>query len=90
MDRALLLRNLRGNWSLRLLNEYLFRNFNKLVFDYIDLTNIEYFPPYKPAPIIICSRFREICLSHLLFQNPSSKHLRQNILDNADLRNAHL
>lgn len=86
MDRALLLRNLRGNWSLRLLNEYLFRNFNKLVFDYIDLTNIEYFPPYKPAPIIICSRFREICLSHLLFQNPSSKHLRQNILDNADLK----
>ena len=76
---CLLVRNLRGNWSLRLIYEYKMRNIQNNKFSYIDLTNLEYFPPSKSAPTLISSTIREKIISKIFFIHPLPKHLADEI-----------
>ena len=65
---CLLVRNLRGNWSIRLIYEYKLRNVNNTKFSYIDLSNLEYFPPGKSSPTLVPSRIREKIISRIFLK----------------------
>ena len=67
--RYLLIRNIRGNWTIRLLYEFMYRNSDQAKFGYLNLISYEFFPPSKPAPTIIKSNFREKLISKLFFEN---------------------
>lgn len=77
--RTLLLRNIRGNWSARFLHEYHFRHKEDGEFLFVNLTNLEVFPPHKPAPLFIGAKQRERLNSRFLFRNPLPKLLEQSM-----------
>jgi hypothetical protein len=79
-NKNLLVRNLRGNWSLRLLFEYFYRNRASATSGYLEISKKEYFPPYKRAPIILNSVIRENLISKFFFHNPTSRVIKDNIL----------
>ena len=82
---CLLVRNLRGNWSIRLLYEYQSRHIDKTKFSYIDLSNMEYFPPGKSSPLLVSSRIREKIISRIFFSNPLPAVLEKEIIKNAQI-----
>ena len=82
---CLLVRNLRGNWSIRLIYEYKLRNVNNTKFSYIDLSNLEYFPPGKSSPTLVPSRIREKIISRIFFSNPLPGILEKEININTQL-----
>ena len=86
MDKVLLVRNLRGNWSYRLLNEFMHRNLNLFEFNFIDLSKKEYFPPFKRAPIFFGSRLRELVKSYFFYRNATAVIIRANILKSAKIK----
>ena len=84
INNNLLVRNLRGNWSLKLLFEFAYRNkaYSKKN-GFLDISRKEYFPPFKRAPIIMNSFIREKVMSNLFFHNPTSKIVKDKILSDA-------
>ena len=82
---CLLVRNLRGNWSIRLIYEYKSRHIDNTKFSYIDLSNMEYFPPGKSSPILVSSKIREKIISRIFFSNPLPAVLEKEIIKNAQL-----
>lgn len=82
---CLLVRNLRGNWSIRLIYEYKSRHSHNTKFSYIDLSNMEYFPPGKSSPIMVSSRIREKIISRIFFSNPLPAVLEREIIKDAQL-----
>ena len=80
--RYLLIRNIRGNWTIRLLYEFKHRNLNQAKFGYLNLISYEFFPPFKPAPTIIKSHFREKIISKLFFENALPATLESLLLIN--------
>jgi hypothetical protein len=82
-NKNLLVRNLRGNWSLRLLFEFSYRNRNSSTSGYLDISKKEYFPPFKCAPLILNSVIREKILSEFFFYNPTSRIIKNKILAEA-------
>ena len=79
----LLIRNIRGNWTIRLLYEFKHRNANQAKFGYLNLISYEFFPPFKPAPTIIRSKSREKITSKLFFKNALPDTLESLILINS-------
>lgn len=78
--KCLMIRNLRGNWSLRLLYEFFTRSNFEFCFGFIDLSHKEYFPPAKKAPIIFNSKKREKIQSKIFFNNSLPKVLLKEII----------
>ena len=81
-NRYLLIRNIRGNWSMRLLYEFMYRNLDEGKFGYLNLISYEFFPPSKPAPTILKSNFREKLISKLFFENALPATLESSLLTN--------
>jgi len=88
-SKFLLIRNIRGDWSLRLLYEFLSRNKFGNTFGYLDLSFKEYFPPYKHAPILISSRIREKFSNLILFKNPLVIIILRKILEDCTRFKSH-
>ena len=82
---CLLIRNLRGNWAIRLIYEYKLQNINDTEFNYIDLSNMEYFPPGKSSPVLVNSKIREKIISKIFFFNPLPTILEKEIMKNTKL-----
>jgi len=82
-NQSLLIRNLRGNWSLRLLYEYVHRNIKDGPFGFLDLSFREVFPPVKSAPILFNSKLREKIKSRLFFKNPLPDRIIEEICKNS-------
>jgi hypothetical protein len=83
--KTLLIRNLRGNWSMRLLYEFFMRNKEQMSFGYLDTSHMEYFPPFRHAPLLINSKIREKIISAIFFKNPLPDTLRKLILSDSKL-----
>ena len=91
MNNYLLVRNIRSNWSCRLLFEFFTRNLQSSTFSYINLIKFEDFPPYKPSSLFLRSNIIEIFNSHFLYRNSSSKVLINKIrLNNLEYRAKYL
>jgi hypothetical protein len=79
-DVTLLVRNIRGNWSIRLLHEYFYRRKNEGHFYYLNMINLEVFPPHRYAPWIISSSAREWIVSKFFFKNPLPDRLVSSLI----------
>ncbi len=74
----LLIRNIRGNWPLRLLYEFSHNTPTIRTFGYINLIGQEYFPPHKPARLLISARLLEKLISKIFFINPLPRFVEKN------------
>jgi hypothetical protein len=84
--RYLLIRNLRGNWSVLLLYEFFQKNKRMSHFGYLDAISLECFPPSKPAPqFFLNANVRENIKSKFLYTSPLPNILVKRILSNAKL-----
>jgi hypothetical protein len=88
INKYLLIRNIRGNWSAQLLYEFYSRNKAYSKFGYLNAISYEYLPPIRPSRILFFRANKiESIKSKLFYRNPLPEVLFDKISSNAKLHN---